>query len=116
MFNDESMVCVYRNSLCLRAKQQPEYPQGKLFSRKSTKSNSSTAKYAKDCYILYMFLQGEKSCINEIFDKNKGSALVPEMSNVNTVEMKVAIQTLLQRVTNLEEIVKSKENIIDSLT
>lgn len=116
MFNDESMVCVYRNSLCLRAKQQPEYPQAKLFSRKSTKSNSSTAKYAKDCYILYMFLQGEKSCINEIFDKNKGSALVPEMSNVNTVEMKVAIQILLQRVTNLEEIVKSKENIIDSLT
>lgn len=113
--NDESMVCWYRNSLCLRARKHPECPQGKLFSRKTTKSNSSTAKYAKDCYILYMFLQGEKSCINEIFDKNKGSALVPEMSKVNTVEIKVAIQTLMQRVTNLEEVVKSKEKTIDSL-
>lgn len=51
----------------------PDCPPGRLINRKTTKSNSSTEKYARDCHTLYMFTQGEKSGLNEIFDKSKAS-------------------------------------------
>lgn len=53
--NSKSTVCWYRNVLCSRAKRINECPQGNLVNRKSTKCGTSAEKYAKDCFILYMF-------------------------------------------------------------
>lgn len=69
--NSESTVCWYRNVLCSRAKRINECPQGNLVNRKSTKCGTSAEKYAKDCFTLYMFTQGERSGIEYVFDKNK---------------------------------------------
>ena len=114
--NDESTVYWYRDTLCSRAKRLSDCPSGKLLNRKTTKRGSSTARYAKDCYILYMFMQGEKSSINEIFDKNKDPFCGTDIYKLNAVEVKVTVQSLLQRITNLENVVHSRESVIESLT
>lgn len=114
--NDETLICWYRNALCSRAKTLPDCPPGKLLSRKSTKGGSSITKYAKDCYILYMFLMGDKSCVSEIFDKNKSSSYVSDLNKINAVEIKTTIQLLVQKVASLENLVNSKDKTIVSLT
>ena len=114
--NDENLVCWYRNALCSRAKNLPDCPSGKLLTRKTTSGGSSISKYAKDCFILYMFQQGEKSCINDIFGKHKNTPIVSEINKVNAVELKTTIQSLVERMSNLENMVNSKDKIINSLT
>lgn len=114
--NDETLICWYRNALCSRAKALPDCPSGKLLSRKSTKGGSSITKYAKDCYILYMFLMGDNSCVSEIFDKNKSSSYVSDLNKINAVEIKTTIQLLVQKIASLENLVNSKDKTIISLT
>lgn len=109
--NNESTVCLYLNVLCSRAKRIHECPQGNLVNRKSTKCGTSVEKYAKDCFILYMFTQGERSGIEYVFDKNQNT----NQSKINLVEIKVMIQSLTQRGTELEEALDSKNRTIASL-
>lgn len=63
-----------------------------------------------------MFQQGEKSCINDIFGKHKNTPIVSEINKVNAVELKTTIQSLVERMSNLENMVNSKDKIISSLT
>lgn len=58
-----------------------------------------------------MFTQGERSGIEYIFDKNKNT----NQSKINLVEVRVMIQSLTQRVTELEEALDSKNKTIASL-
>ena len=113
--NNESMICWYRDILCKRAKDQDDCPRGSLINRKSTKSSPSTVKYARDCFSLYMFLQGEKFGIENIFDRNKISTFGTDSSKVNLVELRVTVQSLMQRVNELEDILGSKNECIESL-
>lgn len=114
--NNENLVCWYRNALCSRAKNQPDCPSGKLLTRKTTSGGSSISKYAKDCFILYTLQRGEQSCINDIFGKHKHIPIVSEINKVNAVELKTTIQSLVERMVNLENIFNSKDKIISSLT
>lgn len=109
--NSESTVCWYRNVLCSRAKRINECPQGNLVNRESTQCGTSAEKYAKDCFILYMFTLGKRSGIECVFDKNKNT----NQSKINLVEIRVIIQSLTQRVTELEEALDSKNKTIASL-
>lgn len=63
-----------------------------------------------------MFLMGDKSCVNEIFDKNKSSSYVSDLNKINAVEIKTTIQLLVQKITSLENLVNSKDKTINSLT
>lgn len=58
-----------------------------------------------------MFTQGERSGIECVFDKNKTT----RQSKINLVEIRVIIQSLTQRVTELEEALDSKNKTIASL-
>lgn len=58
-----------------------------------------------------MFTQGERSGIECVFDKNKTT----KQSKINLVEIRVIIQSLTQRVTELEEALDSKNKTIASL-
>lgn len=66
-------------------------------------------------FILYIFQQGEQSCINDIFGKHKHIPIVSEINKVNAVELKTTIQSLVERMVNLENIFNSKDKIISSL-
>lgn len=63
-----------------------------------------------------MFLLGEKSSIQYVFDKSRNAYFVTEGSKVNLVEVTVAVQSLVQRVTDLEDVLSSRNKIIDSLS
>lgn len=78
--DDENKFMWYRNVLYSRAKTLPDCPPGRLISRRTTKSNNSTERYARDCHTLYMFTQGEKSGLNVIFDKSKTIPVPSETS------------------------------------
>lgn len=58
-----------------------------------------------------MFTQGERSGIECVFDKNKTT----KQSKINLVEIRVIIQSLTQRVTEIEEALDSKNKLIASL-
>jgi hypothetical protein len=45
----------------------------KLLNRKSTNKSSSPSEYARDCYVLEMFIQGDISQIEEVFRKEKSN-------------------------------------------
>ena len=114
--NNEEMVLWYRGVLCSRARNLEGCPKGNLKSRKSTKGGLSIQKYATDCYGINIFLHGDPSKVDEIFD-GKTNVITPKplSAKVDSVEIRVTVQTLLSRVKSLEEAVKSKENLISGL-
>ncbi|KAK3087070.1 hypothetical protein FSP39_001227 [Pinctada imbricata] len=109
--NNESALFWYRNVLCSRAKSMEGCPQGNLINRKSTKKSTSAEKIARDCYIINSFICGDKSGIDEVFDKSK----VNETPRVSQVELRVLTQSLLERVTSLEKARKEDEKVICDL-
>lgn len=114
--NDENLVCWYRNALCSRVINLPDCPSGKLLTRKTTSGGSSISKYAKDCFILYIFQQSEKSCINDILGKHKNIPIVSEIKKINAVKLKTTIKSLVERMVNLENMFNFKDKINSSLT
>jgi hypothetical protein len=59
--NNENAIWWYRNALCSRAKRINGCPQGNLVNRKSTKGGTNAEKYARDCFTMDMFTQGDRS-------------------------------------------------------
>ena len=112
--NNENMICWYRNVLCSRARLQTDCPKGNLINRKTTKSGSSAQKYARDCHTLYLFTQGDGSNIEQVFDKQKLNST--DMSKVSVVEVRTVVQSLLQRVTDLETLITSKDKTIEAMS
>ena len=112
--NSENMICWYRNVLCSRARLQTDCPKGNLINRKTTKSGSSEQKYARDCHTLYLFTQGDGSNIEQVFDKQKLNST--DMSKVSVVEVRTVVQSLLQRVTDLETLITSKDKTIEAMS
>lgn len=99
--SNEHIIIDYGSSLCLRAKTMQGCPLGNLTTRKSTKLNYSVAKYAKYCFALHMFCSGDSSYLSDVFDKSKhGTSEFPKTS---LIELRSVVQTLLQRVSKLEE-------------
>lgn len=99
----------------------PDCPPGRLIRRRTTKSNNSTERYARDCHTLYMFTQGEKSGLNVIFDKSKtipvpSDTFKHETSKIEFVEFRSLLQLLQQRLSELEENIQSKDKTIHILT
>lgn len=111
----ENQVCWYRDILCFRAKQQAGCPTGKLMNRKTTTNCPRIIKYARDFYVLYAFIQSEKSVVDVVFDKQKPHSSVTDPAKVNSVEFSVSLQNLSQRLAQLEESVSLRDKTILSL-
>ncbi|CAC5358301.1 unnamed protein product [Mytilus coruscus] len=76
--NSDDCLTWYRSTLASRAKIYTGVSHRKLYNRKSTTKSTSTSKYARDCYIIYMFLQGDKTQIDEVFRKDDNKLSVVE--------------------------------------
>jgi hypothetical protein len=92
------MISQYRNALCLRAKSIYDCPKGNLMIGKSTKQSSCAERYARDCHALNMFINGEKSGIEHVFDKQKSTSCSSDASKAKRIETRVVLQTLLERL------------------
>lgn len=101
--DDANFICRYRNALCSRPKNQLIFPSGQLLTTNTRSSGLSISKYAKDYFILYIFLHGEKSCIKDIFGKNKNDPIFTEMNKVTEAELKTTIQSIIERIVDLEK-------------
>jgi len=114
--NDDTITW-YRNTLASRARSIEGCPLGKLFTRKSTNKSSSTLKYARDCYMLYMFIRGDQSGIDEIFRKEELKSVSDQngASNCQLVELRVTLQSILHRLNDVESSEKQNVKIIDGL-
>ncbi|VDI08552.1 Hypothetical predicted protein [Mytilus galloprovincialis] len=115
---NESLVTWYRNILLSRAGEIEGCPKGKLCNRKTTNKSSSIQKYAKDCYILQMFTEGDASEIDSVFSRSVNSTsdnlhndTICEQNPVNQVDINSTLQLLIERVNGLENILKSKDGI-----
>ena len=113
---NEEMVLWYRGILCNRARDVEGCPKGNLKTRKSTKGGQAIQKYATDCYGINLFLNGDPSKVEEIFD-GKTSTNTPRAlsTKLESVEIRVLVQSLVNRVNSLEKAVKAKDNLISSL-
>ena len=103
-----------KSVLCSRARLQTNCPKGNLINRKTIKSGSSAQKYARDCHTLYLFTQVNGSNIEQVFDKQKLNST--DMSKVSVVEVRTVVQSLLQRVTDLETLITSKDKTIEAMS
>lgn len=113
--DDDRLLVWYRNVLSTRARKLEGCPDGNLINRKTTTKSTSAKKYAHDCHTLYLFLQGDKSGIDTIFDKKKSTANNLEVQKIPLVDIRVSLQSLLQRVNKLEHTIQDKNKIIDNL-
>ena len=93
-------------------------PNWKLTNRKRTKANTSSYKYARDCYIINQFMFGDFSEIHEVLSKSYTQSVngVQEGVNgfVNTIDLIVLVHSLVDRIDTLE--CKLKERNIESNT
>lgn len=62
---------------------------GNFINRKIIKVSFSVEKYVRDCFILYMFINGEKYGIENVFEKNRISNLFIGMFDVKCIEKRV---------------------------
>ncbi|CAG2250537.1 unnamed protein product [Mytilus edulis] len=117
--NSDDCLTWYRSTLAGRAKSIQGCPTGKLFNRKSTTKSTSTSKYARDCYIIHMFLQGDKTQIDEVFRKDENKLSVVDHTNDvvsnEIIEMRANIHILLERVSDLEKSDQKNEKVIKIL-
>ena len=113
---NEEMVLWYRGTLCNRARNVEGCPKGNLKTRKSTKGGLAVHKYATDCYGINLFLNGDPSKVEEIFDgKTHTNTPRAVSTKLESVEIRVLVQSLVNRVNSLEQTVKAKDNLISGL-
>lgn len=66
--SDSKLINWYRQALADRARTLPECPASRLVTRRNTSKRNSAYKSAEDCYILKMFIDGDRSNeINNVF-------------------------------------------------
>lgn len=106
--DDDRLILWYRNVLSTRARKLEGCPDSNLVNRKTTTKGTSAKKYVHGCYTLYLFLQGDKSGIDTIFNKKKSTANNLEVQKISLVDIRMSLQSLLQRVNQLERIVLFK--------
>ena len=106
MTNDsENIITWYRTFLAGRAKSIQGCPLGKLITRKSTNKSTSIQKYARDCYTLYMFINGDNTGIEELFRKEECKSVSESstLPSINMVELRATLQSALERISQLEQ-------------
>lgn len=95
-----------------RAKTSEGCPKGNLIQRRTTKGNPSSVRYAKDCYALYMFCNGDTSHLTDVFDKKHDPSDTPKSLNI---DLHCLTQTLLERVRELESTVSNTSKVIKNM-
>ena len=117
MSNNESLATWYRTILFTRASQIEGCPKGKLCHRKTTVKSTSLIKYAKDCFVLNMFIEGDNSEIENVFSKSKtqqnetvNNETLTEINPVENIEMASLVQSLVERIALLEKSMKSRDD------
>lgn len=115
----ENVITWYRTLLLSRARDIEGCPLGQLINRKSTNVSTSIEKYARDCFMLSQFCNGNKTSIEEIFrkdDKPKQSVGVNNTSvNASLIELRATLQSALQRISDLEKRESTNENAVKTL-
>ena len=107
MDHSETDLLAYRDTLHRMAKTKPECPNGKLITRRGSRKNTATYKIANDCYILKIFLEGDKSKIETIFSRSSTQITQENKDKEDNQENLVASKTL-----NIE-MAKILENVMD---
>lgn len=87
--SNEHYIVDYRTYLCSKAKSIQGCPMGNLTARKTTKNNPSVIKYAKDCFALNMFCNGDDAYLGDVFDTSKNKT--NELPKSSVVELRSSI-------------------------
>lgn len=115
--NSENLITWYRTVLVNRYNSVNGCPLGRLYTCKNTGRGSATTMYAQDCYMVYMFLNGDNSSIDEVFRKDDKSTSEPPnmLSGVGMTDLRVTLQSAIERITELEKNDQENSKIIISL-
>lgn len=118
--SNDSAITWYRGVLLSRARSVKGCPLGELITRKSTVNSSSSEKYARDCYIIQDFISGNTVGIDDIFKsdqtKSKQKAGSENLStNSSLIDLRVSLQSALNRLTELENREKNNLKEIEAL-
>lgn len=110
--SNEQLIIEYRTFLCSRAKTIEGCPKGNLIQRRNTKANPSSVRYAKDCFALYIFCNGDNSHLSDVFDKKQD---ISEISSAFTIDQHYITQTLVERMHELEVSASGTDKIIKNM-
>ncbi|MEW8548806.1 MAG: hypothetical protein AB2693_35350 [Candidatus Thiodiazotropha sp.] len=105
--NCEETISMYRNILVKRARLSEKCPNGHLSSRRSTKLETSSKRYANDCYALQSFIDNEDPKVLSETIVKKRTTIKSEPSDSNTPvigmsSMKIEIAELKAQVLELK--------------
>lgn len=103
--NCEETISVYRNILVKRARLSEKCPTGPLYARRTTKLETSSKRYANDCYALQSFIDNnDPRVLSETIAKKRIKS-EPVDSNTPVVgmsSMKIEIAELKSQVLELK--------------
>ena len=122
--NCEETISMYRNILVNRARKSEKCPTGPLFTRRTTKMETSSKRYANDCSALQTFIDNnDPKVLTDIFAKRRtiikseptelGTPLIGLNSvRIEIAELKSQMLELTATINNLkEEQIKYKSSI-----
>ena len=125
--NCEETIAVYRNILANRARKSEKCPMGPLYTRRTTKMESSAKRYANDCFALQTFIDNKDPKVlieviakrltlikSELSDTCIGTPVPGTNSiRIELAELKAQILELKSTVHELKlEQVKDKQSIV----
>jgi hypothetical protein len=110
--SNEQLLMEYRSYISSRAKAMEGCPKGNLIQRRNLKNNPSLVRYTKDCYALYLFCNGDNSHVSEVFDKKLDAS---EISSTIAIDLHYVMQTLVERVHELEVNATGTDKIIKNM-
>ena len=106
--NCEDTISMYRNILAKRARQSEKCPNGPLYTRRTTKLETSSKRYANDCYAFQSFIDNDDpKVLNETIVKKrttiKSEPYCPTTPNIDTSSTtKIEIAELKSQVLELK--------------
>lgn len=124
--NCEETIAIYRNILANKARKSEKCPMGPLYTRRTTKMESSAKRYANDCFALQTFIDNkDPKVLTDVIAKRRtliksepsDTCISTPMAGTNAIrielaELKAQILELKSTVHELKlEQVKDKQSI-----
>ena len=115
--HDDNLITWYRTILLNRSRGIDGCPTGTLKSRQTSQRSTSSEKYATDCYMLNMFLNGDNTSIKELFTKHiqtsqntyEHASFEPQTRHQSMSELSSLVHECVDKVNNLEIKLKEQE-------
>ena len=114
--NCEETIAMYRSILVKRARLSDKCPNGPMFTRRTTKHESASKRYASDCYAIQTFIENDDpKILTDIFARRRMSVKSEPQDTCINVEPMIGINSIRLEIAQLKAQVLELKSIVNTL-